>query len=38
MPKGLLDKLTREEIFDLLAFVYARGDKKHELFEHEHQH
>ena len=37
MPKGLLDKLTREEILDLVAFVYARGDKKHKLFaEHNH--
>src|SRR5438874_2589778 len=26
MPKGLLDKLTREEILDLLAYVVARGD------------
>jgi putative heme-binding domain-containing protein len=28
MPKGLLDKLTREEILDLLAYVVARGDAK----------
>ncbi|MAG92417.1 MAG: dehydrogenase [Planctomycetaceae bacterium] len=33
MPAGLLDKLSREEILDLLAYVYARGDKKHKLFE-----
>jgi putative heme-binding domain-containing protein len=32
MPKGLLDKLTREEILDLIAFVSARGDKAHKLF------
>ena len=32
MPKGLLDKLSREEILDLIAYVYARGDKKHMLF------
>jgi hypothetical protein len=33
MPKGLLDKLTRDEILDLLAFLVARGDKDHELFQ-----
>lgn len=39
MPSGLLDKLTREEILDLLAFVYAKGDKDHELFQtHSHHH
>ncbi len=37
MPKGLLDKLTREEILDLIAYVYAKGDKKHMLFG-DHQH
>ena len=26
MPKGLLDKLTREEILDLVAYVAAGGD------------
>ena len=25
MPKGLLDKFTREEILDLLAYVIAKG-------------
>lgn len=29
MPKGLLDKLTRDEIVDLVAFVNARGNKNH---------
>ena len=38
MPKGLLDKLTREEILDLIAYVYAKGDQKHELFEGAHDH
>ncbi len=38
MPKGLLSKLTREEILDLIAYVYARGDKKHMLFHSEHKH
>ena len=37
MPKGVLNKLTREEIFDLLAFVLGGGDKKNALFE-EHKH
>ena len=32
MPKGLLDKLTRDEILDLIAYVNARGNKDHELF------
>jgi putative heme-binding domain-containing protein len=27
MPKGLLDKLNREEILDLIAYVAARGNK-----------
>ncbi len=38
MPKGLLDKLTREEILDLLAYVIARGDPKHKLFQGGHDH
>ncbi len=38
MPQGLLSKLTREEIIDLLAYVYAKGDKKHELFGEHHHH
>src|SRR5262249_46248710 len=36
MPKGLLDRLTREEILDLLAFVVARGDPQHRLFRSDH--
>jgi len=37
MPKGVLNKLTREEILDLLAWVAAGGDREHALFkEHEH--
>jgi putative heme-binding domain-containing protein len=32
MPKGLLDKLTREEILDLVAYVVAKGDKSHALY------
>ena len=32
MPKGLLDKLTREEILDLVAYMTARGNRQHPLF------
>lgn len=32
MPKGLLDKLTGEEILDLISYVIARGDEKSPLF------
>lgn len=38
MPKGLLDKLSREEILDLIAYVYARGNPKDKLFEGHHDH
>jgi hypothetical protein len=37
MPQGLLNKLTKEEILDLMAYVLARGDKKHPAF-HGHDH
>ncbi len=33
MPKGLLDKLTREEILDLIAYIAAGGDPNHPLFQ-----
>lgn len=39
MPKGLLDKLSREEILDLLAYILAKGDSTNPLFgkgEHDH--
>ncbi len=32
MPKGLLDKLTRDEVLDLVAYVAARGDQSNALF------
>jgi putative heme-binding domain-containing protein len=32
MPKGLLDKLTREEILDLLAYILAKGDPDSPLY------
>jgi putative heme-binding domain-containing protein len=40
MPRGLLDKLTREEILDLVAYVASHADSKHTLFHggHEHHH
>jgi len=38
MPKGLLDKLTHEEILDLIAYVTAGGNEKHKLFQGEHKH
>ncbi len=36
MPKGLLDKLTREEILDLIAYIAAAGDPAHPLFQGAH--
>ena len=38
MPKGLLDKLTSEEILDLIAYIAARGDAKAPLFQGQHEH
>lgn len=32
MPKGLLDKLTREEILDLVAYLHARGNPKSDVY------
>ena len=32
MPKGLLAKMTREEILDLVAYVISAGDSKHKVF------
>ena len=32
MPKGLLDKLTRDEVLDLIAYVAARGNEASVLF------
>ena len=37
MPKGLLDKLTRDEVLDLLAFLTARGDHGHPVFRGGHE-
>ena len=40
MPKGLLNRLSREEILDLIAFVHTGGNPKHALYKesHDHQH
>jgi hypothetical protein len=38
MPQGLLNRLSREEILDLVAFVLAGGDKKNKMFEDAHEH
>jgi putative heme-binding domain-containing protein len=40
MPKGLLDKLSAEEILDLVAYVTAAGDEHNKLFAggHDHHH
>ena len=32
MPKGLLDKLTRDEILDLIAYVWGKADPKNKFF------
>ena len=32
MPKGLLDKLNRDEVLDLVAYVAARGEESSALF------
>jgi putative heme-binding domain-containing protein len=38
MPKGLLEKLSREEILDLVAYVVARGNQQDPLFQGAHGH
>ena len=38
MPTGLFDRMTKEEILDLVAYVFAKGDKKHKLFAEHHKH
>jgi hypothetical protein len=37
MPAGLLNRLNEEEILDLIAYIYAKGNQKHMLF-HDHHH
>ncbi len=38
MPKGLLDKFTREEILDLIAYVVSGADPKHKAYQGGHDH
>jgi putative heme-binding domain-containing protein len=38
MPKGLLEKLSRDEIIDLVAYVVARGNQQDPLFQGGHDH
>jgi putative heme-binding domain-containing protein len=38
MPKGLLDRMSREEILDLVAYIASKGDPKHKLFQGAHEH
>lgn len=38
MPKGLLDKLTREEILDLLGYVVSGAGEKHKVYQGGHDH
>jgi len=38
MPKGLLDKLSRDEILDLIAYVAARGNPEDPLVQGGHDH
>ena len=38
MPKGMFDKLTKDEILDLVAYIVAKGDEKHKLFQGGHEH
>ena len=35
MPDGLLDTLNRDEILDLVAYLYSRGDRNHKMFRRE---
>jgi putative heme-binding domain-containing protein len=38
MSKGLLDKLSRDEVLDLLAYVWGRADPKSKFFAGGHDH
>ncbi len=38
MPKGLLDKLRKDEILDLTAYIWGKADPKHMLFQGHHHH
>ena len=32
MPDGLIDTFTHDEILDLVAYLYSRGDRNHKMF------
>jgi hypothetical protein len=32
MPKGLLDTMTKDEIFDLIGYIISHGDEQHPLY------
>ncbi len=38
MPEGLANKLSREEILDLIAYVHSGGKKAHKVFAGGHDH
>jgi putative heme-binding domain-containing protein len=35
MPEALTNRLNREELLDVIAYVYAKGDKKHKIYKGE---
>ncbi|MEL7496483.1 MAG: PVC-type heme-binding CxxCH protein [Planctomycetota bacterium] len=38
MPEGMVDKLSREEILDLIAYILSGADEKNDVFEEHHGH
>jgi putative heme-binding domain-containing protein len=38
MPKGLLDKFTKEEILDIIAYVASKANPQHKYFQPAHDH
>jgi putative heme-binding domain-containing protein len=38
MPLGMIDRLSREEVLDLLAYLVARGNEKAEVYKDGHKH
>ena len=38
MPAGMIDKLSREEIIDLIAYVLSNANPNHKMFEGGHEH
>jgi putative heme-binding domain-containing protein len=35
MPEGLIDTFTRDEVLDLVAYLFSRGDRNHKMFRKE---